>query len=411
MADKMNPTVTDLRQYEKVVVCTPCLSIGGTEIHTLSLARALISEGCRVTICCYYEYDPIMLSQVKATGAEVVLMELKRSDGLLHLSKNLIALFHQIEPDIVHIQYIAPALTPILAARIAGVKTVFATVHSSGSCAYGIKARIMLRTAAIFCNAFFCPSRDTERFWFGNINAADPVNAAPGSGHYTIYDPIDTARISDIIIKTDTGRLRALLNIFGNPVIGIVGRFVHQKGHTVMLDVMAEVLKQIPGALLLIIGDGPEHASLKDKAHELGIERNIRWAGCLSQDNLFSYYSIMNVVVMPSLYEGFGLVAAEAMAAGLPVVGTRVDGLAEVIEDGVTGVLVDCGDVHSISKAIIEIVRDPKRAGAMGSRGRERVKRLYSYETFATKQVYLYHLFDRKKEIRSHSVPDREIRL
>ncbi len=96
-------------------------------------------------------------------------MRLQRSQGLLHFALKPIKLYKRSKPDIIHVQYLAPGLVPsIIAARMANISTIFATVHIAGAIAYGRKAKLLLHTAARLCSAFFCVSSETEEFWFGS---------------------------------------------------------------------------------------------------------------------------------------------------------------------------------------------------------------------------------------------------
>jgi len=137
-------------------------------VQVLSVINVLVLGGYCVTVCCYYDYDEMMVAEMRATGARVILMGLRRSDGLFHLIEKLRTLFKQEKTDIVHVQYLAPGLIPIIAARTAGISTIFATVHIAGSVAYGWREKLLLRIAARLCTAFFCISKGVEKFWFGN---------------------------------------------------------------------------------------------------------------------------------------------------------------------------------------------------------------------------------------------------
>ena len=106
-----------------VLVGIPMLHTGGTEMQTLNLVRVLAAGGHRVCVCCYYEYDVTMVAELEAAGAEVLLLKLERSAGLWNLVRRLRAVFERRQPDLVHIQYVAPGLAPIVAARLARFTT------------------------------------------------------------------------------------------------------------------------------------------------------------------------------------------------------------------------------------------------------------------------------------------------
>lgn len=362
-------------------------------MQSLTLARALVSKGFRVTVCCYYEFDNRMKEAFVQAGAEVVLMRLDRSRGLLALIRELKKLFKKIRPGIIHVQYMAPGFAPIVAARLALVKTVFATVHQPGR-VHGIKVRFLLRTAARICTAFFCVSRAAETSWFGSSQVFDPEKGfEKGRRHFTIYNAVDVAAIQSVMETFDSGQLKKALGFTGCSVIGMVGRLREEKGQAVIIRAMPMVLKTAPNARLLIVGDGPDKENLQSMAAVLGVQDYICWTGEKDPSAVIPYYSIMDVAVAPSRFEGFGLVAAEAMAAGLPLVASNIDGLNEVVEHEKTGCLIPVGDSESLAARIITLISNPPMAEAMGNAGREMAKKLFSLERFAESVAGVYRQF------------------
>lgn len=381
---------------KRVLIATPVLLLGGTEIQTLSLVKVLAGAGYRVMVCCYYEFAESIVVQFQEIGVEVTLLRLDRSHGQIDLSQiwgliqKFTAVLREYHPDIVHVQYLAPGLIPIIAARLVGVPIVFATVHIAGSSVYGLKAKCLLRLAGQLCTAFFCVSKGVEEFWFGDSKLLDPQYSNRNRKHFTIYNAIDFVRIEQIISGIDREELRRSLGIRGKQVVGIVGRLAPQKGHVILLDAMTEIIKQNPNIMLVAIGDGPDRGKLEDKAMQLGITQHIQWMGAMKQEEVYQLYGIMDVFVMPSLYEGFGLAAAEAMAAGLPVVGTKVDGLSEIIEDRVTGYLLKVGNSHELAKALIQILSNPGGREIMGQKGKDRIQELFSLQRFSKLMLAAY---------------------
>lgn len=379
-----------------VIVALPVLLVGGTEVQTLALIQVLRETGYRITVCCYHEFDTDVVAKFEQTGACVVLMRMQRSDRLLAVLLRLQRFFREEQPDIIHVQYLAPGLIPIIAARMAGIKTVFATIHIAGSVQYGRKAKFLLRIAGRLCTSFFCVSRGVEQFWFGDSIVLEPARIERGRRHFTIYNGVDIERIKDTVTTADSALLRRELGIPPeSPVIGIVGRLAEQKGHTFLIEAFKEVVAQFPAAVLLVVGDGPLRQQLEEQARCLGFDRSVLWLGSKIQEEVFRLYTVMTIFAMPSLFEGFGLTAAEAMAAGLPVVATRADGLSEVVEDGVTGFLVDAGTSDSLARTLIQLLRDPNLCRAMGRSGQERVQGQFSMKQFETCLSSAYRFFAR----------------
>jgi glycosyltransferase involved in cell wall biosynthesis len=381
-----------LLSCRNVLVSLPVLHVGGTEIQTLNLTRVLVSAGYRVTLCCYYEYDETMVSEFHFAGVKVILMSLKRSDGILHLMQKMKKIFKTVSPDIVHVQYIAPGLIPILAAKLSGISTVFATVHQPGT-PYGLKAKLFLRIGSSLCKAFFCVSKSAEESWFGDSEILNPQNVNRKRKHFTIYNAVDVSAIAHAVGSVNLDHLRINLGLDSCPVVGIVGRLRKEKGHSILLDAMVEVVRDVPSAKLLVVGDGPDRSQLIRRAETLDIADHILWLGAKEPAETIQLYGIMDVVVVPSLFEGFGLTAAEAMAAGRPVVASEVDGLREVIHQGRTGFLIPPGNSNIMAKRLVELLSDPTKAQAMGEAGRQRVKQHFSLERFAEAALTAYQYF------------------
>jgi glycosyltransferase involved in cell wall biosynthesis len=172
------------------------------------------------------------------------------------------------------------------------------------------------------------------------------------------------------------------------PVVGAIGRLVPQKAMHVLIDATPALLEAHPALRVLIVGDGPLRADLEAQAARLGVAHAVRFAGY--QEDVVSAYAAMDVFVLPSRDEGFGLVFLEAMAVGVPVVGTRVIGSEDAVEDGVTGLLVPYADPAALAAAVRGILASPDLAGRLRDTAAERVRRVYSREQCAARVEELY---------------------
>jgi colanic acid/amylovoran biosynthesis glycosyltransferase len=121
-----------------------------------------------------------------------------------------------------------------------------------------------------------------------------------------------------------------------------------------------------------IIGDGPERASLLRQINDLGLDAQVRLLGAKTNREIVQHYQEASVFVMPSLFEGLGVAAMEAMACGVPVVATKVGGLPELVEDGRTGFLVEVGDHQELAGKIVLLLNDNQLRTKMGRRARRR---------------------------------------
>jgi glycosyltransferase involved in cell wall biosynthesis len=139
----------------------------------------------------------------------------------------------------------------------------------------------------------------------------------------------------------------------------------------------------ISNFVLLIGGTGPEAAHLKDQVEALGVQEHVRFVGLVPEQQVGEYFALADIFVFTSIFETFGIVAAQAMAAGLPVVATRSSAIPEVVEDGITGLLSQPLDVESLASNIALLLKDEDLRHEMGRKARERVARFYDWENIA----------------------------
>jgi glycosyltransferase involved in cell wall biosynthesis len=171
-------------------------------------------------------------------------------------------------------------------------------------------------------------------------------------------------------------------------VIGTACRLVPLKGLAHLLDAFVAVRDQFPNTRLEIAGDGPDRQRLEAQTRRLGLAEHVRFLGwCADLPSTFASWSVF---VQPSLSEGFGLSALEAMAASLPVVATAVGGVPELVEQGTTGLLVPAGDSESLADALLEVLQSSDGGRTMGLAGRARAQRSFTTETMARQTFDLY---------------------
>jgi glycosyltransferase involved in cell wall biosynthesis len=152
------------------------------------------------------------------------------------------------------------------------------------------------------------------------------------------------------------------------PVVGVVGRLEQQKGHAYLLEAWPAVLAELPDARLVLAGDGSLRETLMHTACALRIADRVIFLGF--RPDVPRILDAIDVLALPSLYEGMPLTVIEAAAMARPVVATAVDGTVEVVRDGVTGVLVPPQDPPALARALAAILGDPARAARMGASGR-----------------------------------------
>jgi glycosyltransferase involved in cell wall biosynthesis len=175
------------------------------------------------------------------------------------------------------------------------------------------------------------------------------------------------------------------------PVIAFAGRLIPEKGAGILLSAFAKVRQRIPGATLLIAGDGPERSRLARDIERTGLGPSVRLFGHIAREQMESLFAAAWVQVVPSRWEEpFGLVAAEAMMRGTAVAASRTGGLAELIQHDETGVLVPPGDATALADALLDLVENRSRAEELGNNGRQFALRHLTEEVFVDRFEELY---------------------
>ena len=172
------------------------------------------------------------------------------------------------------------------------------------------------------------------------------------------------------------------------PHLLCVGRLIPVKGHLVLLRALAQARTRVPDLVLDIAGSGPLERALRAYARELGLGDAVRFLGFVSPVQMA--IESASVVVVPSLGEGFGMVALEAMERGRPVIASAVGGLPEIVADGETGLVVSPGDAEELAEAMVTLASDPSRAAAMGEAGRGRALESFTQERSTNAVEALY---------------------
>lgn len=167
------------------------------------------------------------------------------------------------------------------------------------------------------------------------------------------------------------------------------GRLCERKGLPLLLEAFKDLAGTIPDSRLFIIGEGELREGLEDLALRLGVSERVVFLGKVSREELVEWYNKVEVFVLPSLFEGFGIVCLEAMACGTPVIASRAPGITDVIEDGRNGILVE-RDREELLSALSRVLRDHGLRSALGSQGRRDAIERFGWESVVDRFVELY---------------------
>jgi glycosyltransferase involved in cell wall biosynthesis len=235
----------------------------------------------------------------------------------------------------------------------------------------GIEQRLLAR----------CFANDAvKRVTFCSRHAAEPFSSLLGGKGTVLWNWVSER----FLCAPGTPQAKHLLGLEPQDIaIGLLGRISRTKGQRLLLEALAPELAKDHGLKLLIGGssdfeDPGEESSLRAMADGMGLRASVRFMGTV--ENALAFLDGLDILVVPSVWEEpFGLVAAEGMARGLPVVCTNSGGLPEIVEDGVTGLVAE-KTRESLHSAVMELVRSPLRREGMGEAARKRAKELFAPE-------------------------------
>jgi glycosyltransferase involved in cell wall biosynthesis len=208
---------------------------------------------------------------------------------------------------------------------------------------------------------------------------------APPESVHIVFNGTDLRRFS----PADNGA-KPLDRDFGARMIFACRQLFPRKGIRFLIEAAAQLKPRFPDLQLVLAGDGFERPELVRLAERLGIGPQVTFLGWVPNAALPPYYRAAAVSVIPSLEEGFGIPAAEAMGCEVPVVATDAGGLPEVVEHGVTGLVVPRGDSAALATAIGSLLDDPERRRRMGIAGRQRALRLFDWDRTAEQLEEVY---------------------
>jgi glycosyltransferase involved in cell wall biosynthesis len=319
---------------------------------------------------------PELRARIEACGAPY------RELGLTHW--NPLALhrighaFREVRADVIHSHLEFSNELAVLAARSLGRDrpAVIVHVHNFPDQHYSGLHRWAGRMLASRTDAYIAPS----------ASIADSIRHAFGHGvrrMEVIPYAIDAAWFERNADERSVHRRSS-----PTPVVGTVARLAPQKSVHDLIEAMRFVLLARPAARLLIVGDGPLRSDLEARCRRLGITNSVTFAGYAH--DVAAAYAAIDIFVLPSRHEGLPICLLEVMAMGKPVVGTRVPGISELIENERTGLDVPYGDPAALGAAILRLLADAPLCDRLARAGRERIKERYTTNAVAERIEALY---------------------
>lgn len=336
-----------------VLVCIPCLLTGGTEIQTLNLVKSLVLNGHNVITVCYFEYAESIVNQYLSAGSKVICFS-KRGcringiKGILFLFRHFQSVLKLYSIDIAHVQYITPGAVPIILLRILGVRNIITTIHTTADIYSNLKLVHFIQKYCV--RVFTCITCRAEESFFGKSVLYDESLSLKKRNHFTIYNSLP----SYIPIASHEKNFLRSTEI----TIGVVSRLDKIKGMDLVVPSFQKTYSQFNNVRLLVVGDGPLRKQMEDQTKYYNLTQVCDFVGRINGEELIPFYDKIDILLMPSRSEGFGLTAIEGMARGSVVIASNVGGLPEIITDGKTGLLHKLEDINDISLKILYLIKN-----------------------------------------------------
>jgi glycosyltransferase involved in cell wall biosynthesis len=344
--------------------------ISGSEAHLLQLLPDLRARGWEVRFLMLHEDEPGAWEFARELGARgVPLDDIRlRADVDPIAFGEVAAYLGRVRPRILHTHLVHADVYGQLAGSLVRVPLRLSTKHGF--------------------NEF------REGRWFGvadrSVSSLAHVHVAISQGLAQYLAETEGFREEDFeIVHYGIASSEGVTPYVGaEPRLVCVGRLIPIKGHVVLLRALALARERVPEVTLDVAGRGPLAPALKGYARELGLDDAVRFVGFVSP--VEAAFENAAAVVVPSLGEGFGMVALEAMERGRPVIASAVGGLPEIVADGETGLVVPPADVDALAEATVSLAGDLPRAAAMGRAGRIRALEQFTPERCVERIEELY---------------------
>lgn len=354
--------------------------LGGAEMHILNLLTHMDRERFEVRLCCLFPEPFVQVARANGIATDAVVMRHKLNIGIVD---NLMEIIRGHQIDIVHTHGVRANLVGRLAAKLAGIKHIVTTVHSVLEQDYpSFFARQVNRLMErITINS-------VERFvTVSDLLKQDLVgHGIPAVKITTIYNGVNLAAFRQ---ERVTGDVRKDLGIDPDvPVLGMIARFHPVKGHRFFLEAAKTISRVRPACRFLLVGSGQYRSEVEAMVKQLGLREQVIFTGY--REDIVDVLHSLDILVISSLSEGFGLTAIEAMAMKVPVVATRVGGLPEIIKHGSNGILVPPAEGQAIAQAVLDLLANPEDSRAMAARAFEHVRENFSVEIMAKNTEQLY---------------------
>lgn len=362
------------------------LEVGGAERIVISLAKYINKEKYNPIVCCL-NHKGKLAEELEKIGIKVIALNKKPGIDLSIIPK-LIRVIKDNRIHIVHTHLWTADFWGRIAAKFSEVPVIISTAHNVDCW----KPKIFLfidKLLTGFSDIIIAVSEEVKNFYLKTAKL-------PREKIITVFNGIELAKF-DPSAANKIDKTKEFNFSPNDKVIGIIGRLVEQKGQVYFLEMMRILKQKYPDIKGLVIGEGPLKEKLIHKAKELQLEKSVVFTGL--RKDIPDLLNFIDILVSSSTYEGLPMILLEAMAAGKPIVATRVGGNPEIIDDGKTGFLVPAKDPQALVDRVASLLDDNEYSKKIGDSAQEKVKKLYSIEKMLQDTENIYDELLTKKRI------------
>jgi glycosyltransferase involved in cell wall biosynthesis len=344
--------------------------ISGSEAHLLSLLPELKERGWNVRFLMLHEHEPgawDFARELRARGIPLDAIPLAADVDPVAFFR-IAGYLARLGPTILHTHLVHADVYGQLTGALTGVPIRVSTKHGFNEFRENRGFALGDRAIASLAHTHIAISRGLARY-------LEEVEGFDGASFEIVHYGIEP----DGEPRSYAGDVPRLL---------CVGRLIPIKGHIVLLRAFAQARQRVPSLRLDIAGRGPLEPALRALAKELGVGDAVRFLGYVAP--IQRAIEDAAAVIVPSMGEGFGMVALEAMERARPVIAAAIGGLGELVEDGVTGYLVPAGEAEPLADALVRLTSDLPKAAEMGTAGRRRALEQFLQERCTDRTELLY---------------------
>jgi glycosyltransferase involved in cell wall biosynthesis len=363
--------------------------IGGTETLARELSRQLGERGWKSVLC--FLKEPPEDVRCFLSLPNVSIEVLQDSDGLSFTgARDLARIVRRYSPEILHLYFTGfLGIYPWLA-RLLGVKQIFFTDQTSRPAGYiPRRAALWKRFSARIINwpitKVVCASR------YG-LRCLTTLDLLPAERYELVYNAVDLSRVSD---KSELAeKFRRRYEIPANRIVIVqVSWIIPEKGIPEVMEVARSLVSKNDNVHFVLVGEGSYREQYMKEAAAMGLSEHIAWTGLIQDPFGEGVYDTADIVCQLSRWEElFGWMIAEAMAYGKPIVATKVGGIPELIDDGMSGFLVERGDARAAADKLDQLACDPNLRNRMGAAGRNIVAEKFDLKHNVAQLMTLYKI-------------------